>query len=42
MHIALPDLTRHEPRTVFEALTDVVALIEYVVAGAAVKLAVVG
>ena len=42
VHIALPALTVHEPRTVFAALATVVALIEYVVAGAAVKLAVVG
>jgi hypothetical protein len=42
VHIALPDLTLHEPRTVFAALADDVALIEYVVAGAAAKLAVVG
>ena len=42
VHVALPALTRHEPRTVFAALADVVALIEYVVCGAAVKLAVAG
>ncbi len=36
---ALPLLTEHEPRTIFDALVVLVALIEYVVCGAAANAA---